>query len=965
MKKSILRVVSFILSMLFILILMPSTKVTAATSGDCGVHLTWTLDENGTLTITGQGDMYNYARNSMWFGMTIRNVIVKEGVTSIGSNAFAYIGSIESVTIPSTVKIIRESAFISCSCLSSITIPEGVETIGSEAFAYCDKLPEIIIPSSVNYIGNNAFSKDGRTRVTILGADVEFDGFLGANEYIIQKEQYDKINLSELGIRSTDVYIIYDIEFTSNGNPISINPKGYTYGSEAIDLKLDYDRDNYVPTVIWNDGSNEKELMPNDSGLFVMPDSYNPATVDISFQPGIGGYIKNGKWELSNDGTLTLNANGSINVYNSAPWQNYSDKIKKIVIKTDKDTYIYIYTNTFINLPNLKEVILSPGIDLRPSAFYCCENLESVVLDVIPLHESFVSCSENLKYLFYYDCWVKLPSENRYSIYVYGTETVGIDINLPDPAENYEVKAVWMGADFDQDLEVTLSDDKSKAYFIMPVVFSEGNDAMLLISYEIIQKTINFKSENGEIIYEGGLMDVGTTPTYNGEIPTKDPSDQYTYSFAGWTDGDVFYDKNAVLPVVKDRNIDYYAVFEDSLNEYEIKFVNEDGTELQSDMVEYDKTPTYNGETPTKEKDDKYTYTFDGWSPEITSVTGDATYTATYTGEINEYEVKFVNEDGTELQVDMVEYGQTPFYSGTTPTKAEDDKYTYTFDGWSPEITSVTRDATYTAKFSANMKAAPPTVVPEPTPNPEVIASFEAFGERLYEVALDRESDPDGEAYWTGEVTNGNLTGADCIKAFLLSDEFNNRNLSDEEFITVLYKALFDRDIIDDPEGFNFWMNSLKTEGRENVVNGFINSTEWCNVCASYGVKSGATSAKATTASKNATEFATRLYTECLGREPDAEGLAFWSLALTNLDITGTEAAHEFFYSAEFNSFNLSNTELVTKMYKALLGRDPDSEGLSFWVENMDNGMTKDQLFENFSTSPEFTGICVNYAIDR
>jgi len=52
-------------------------------------------------------------------------------------------------------------------------------------------------------------------------------------------------------------------------------------------------------------------------------------------------------------------------------------------------------------------------------------------------------------------------------------------------------------------------------------------------------------------------------------------------------------------------------------------------------------------------------------------------------------------------------------------------------------------------------------------------------------------------------------------------------------------------------------------------------------------------------------------------------------------------------------------------MYKTLLGRDADDEGLAFWIKNMNNGMTKDQLFDDFSTSSEFTGICVSYAIDR
>ena len=70
---------------------------------------------------------------------------------------------------------------------------------------------------------------------------------------------------------------------------------------------------------------------------------------------------------------------------------------------------------------------------------------------------------------------------------------------------------------------------------------------------------------------------------------------------------------------------------ENTDKEYNIKFVNEDGTELQSTKVLYGETPEYKGETPVKAATDKATYTFKGWSPEIVPVTGDATYTATFT----------------------------------------------------------------------------------------------------------------------------------------------------------------------------------------------------------------------------------------------------------------------------------------------------------------------------------------------
>ncbi|MBO7448821.1 MAG: DUF4214 domain-containing protein [Clostridiales bacterium] len=242
---------------------------------------------------------------------------------------------------------------------------------------------------------------------------------------------------------------------------------------------------------------------------------------------------------------------------------------------------------------------------------------------------------------------------------------------------------------------------------------------------------------------------------------------------------------------------------------------------------------------------------------------------------------------------------------------------------------------------------------------------FEDFVERLYVVALNRPSEKEGKDYWCELVGNGTLTGADCARFFLTSSEFKGRNLSDEDFLKVLYKTFFDRDAANDPDGFNFWMNSLKSVGKDTVVEGFINSPEWCDICATYGVKSGAPTAKATKASKNAIAFATRLYTECLGREPEEGGLKYWSLGLTNLELTGSQAAHEFFYSKEFNDHNFDNKELITRMYKTFMGREPDTDGLNYWLSNMNNGMTKDQVFNSFVQSQEFTEICAAYAIDR
>ena len=74
---------------------------------------------------------------------------------------------------------------------------------------------------------------------------------------------------------------------------------------------------------------------------------------------------------------------------------------------------------------------------------------------------------------------------------------------------------------------------------------------------------------------------------------------------------------------------------------------------------------------------------------------------------INYYTIKFVDGDGAELQSSEVAYGETPEYTGETPTKAADNAYTYEFEGWDKELTAVTGDATYTATFSKTEKTEP------------------------------------------------------------------------------------------------------------------------------------------------------------------------------------------------------------------------------------------------------------------
>ena len=149
-------------------------------SGTCGEHLMWDFDsETGTLTISGTGDMDNYMENAPWanFRETIKTVIIKEGVTSIGDFAFVYCESLTSITFATTVNRIGMNAFESCIVLASVTIPDGVTCIEECTFDYCLALNSVNIPDSVTTVNSYAFNFCKNLTEITIPASVTMIGF--------------------------------------------------------------------------------------------------------------------------------------------------------------------------------------------------------------------------------------------------------------------------------------------------------------------------------------------------------------------------------------------------------------------------------------------------------------------------------------------------------------------------------------------------------------------------------------------------------------------------------------------------------------------------------------------------------------------------------------------------------------------------------------------------------------------
>lgn len=140
------------------------TVIASGTCGANGSQVFWKLDENGTLTISGRGKTDDFpnpnysAYSTPWddYKDSIQSIIVKDGITYLGTHAFRGCENLISVSLPSSVTGIAESVFSVCRKLKSIKLPDSIEYIGGDAFSSTG-LTSINIPDGVTAIGSSAF----------------------------------------------------------------------------------------------------------------------------------------------------------------------------------------------------------------------------------------------------------------------------------------------------------------------------------------------------------------------------------------------------------------------------------------------------------------------------------------------------------------------------------------------------------------------------------------------------------------------------------------------------------------------------------------------------------------------------------------------------------------------------------------------------------------------------------------
>ena len=247
-----------------------------------------------------------------------------------------------------------------------------------------------------------------------------------------------------------------------------------------------------------------------------------------------------------------------------------------------------------------------------------------------------------------------------------------------------------------------------------PEVETVTGDAVYTAVYD---KAVN-KYTIKWVDWDGSEVRTDTEVPYGTELevpedPTRAADAQYTYTFKGWTPEVETVTGDAV----------YTAVYDKAVNKYTIKWVDWDDSEVRTDTEVAYGTELKAPADPTREADAEYTYTFASWTPKIETVTGDATYKATYTKEANIYKVTYDLDGGewTEATNEFpYEYKATVEVVKTVPTREG-----YKFSGWRSEEVTIENDAfTMPAKdvvLKAVWEANPtPTPIPseEPTPTP-------------------------------------------------------------------------------------------------------------------------------------------------------------------------------------------------------------------------------------------------------
>ena len=367
-------------------------------------NLTWKLDADGTLTISGTGAMKNYDYNDnpspVYNNSNVKKVVIEDGVTSIGNSAFNECISLTSITIPDSVTSIGTYAFSGCRSLTSITIPDSVTSIGASAFNSCSGLTSITIPDSVTSIGNFAFSYCiSLTSITIPDSVTSIGSYafyncknlttisLSCKSSLKKSDFGDKADL----VSYTNQHLLTKTAAKAATCSESGNKEYWTCehcgkyflsdDTNPETAKAVEQSETILPALKHKNAITRGAVEPNGTKPGYSGDRYCPDCNTV-LEKGYTYWIEdNLTWKLYEDGTLNISGTGAMKNYsysnNKSPaCSNLS--VTSIVIE-EGVTSIGDYA--FENCDNLTSITIPENVEIiGKGAFYSCDNLKDVTL---------------------------------------------------------------------------------------------------------------------------------------------------------------------------------------------------------------------------------------------------------------------------------------------------------------------------------------------------------------------------------------------------------------------------------------------------------------------------------------------------------------------------------------------------------------------------------------------------------
>lgn len=333
----------------------------AAYQGACGEKLTWSLDDEGTLTISGTGSMTNYSSDNSssipWrsYWKSIQRIEIESGVTSIGDWAFWDLTNVTSISIPDTVTSIGNSSFYTCKGLKSVAIPDSVTDIGEAVFGYCQGLNTISISSSITTIPNSAFYACTNLKsitlpdsITTLG-DYSFSCCYKLQSIIIPE------NVNSIGKEAFQ-------NCQSLASVTILNPNCTIYDGNKT-FSTSYPDISFAGLIIGYVNSTAQDYASKYWRTFVALEQ------DGSVPDVIGsGNSENLTWTLDNEGTLLVSGTGEMSSLNLPNYKNY---IRRLVVESG---ITRVGLGSCVNLTSVS----IPSSVTSISSFSGCKSLTSI-----------------------------------------------------------------------------------------------------------------------------------------------------------------------------------------------------------------------------------------------------------------------------------------------------------------------------------------------------------------------------------------------------------------------------------------------------------------------------------------------------------------------------------------------------------------------------------------------------------